>query len=62
MAAEAIVASRAVMAELTEGFEETKPRPSSQASSIRLRRSDMGGMATDFGWIRGFGQSVRNDF
>ena len=45
-AAEAIVASRAVMAELTEGFEETKLRPSSQASSIRLRRSDMGGMAT----------------
>ena len=43
--AEAIVASRAVMAELTEGFEQTKPRPSSQASS-RLRRSDMAGMAT----------------
>jgi signal transduction histidine kinase len=45
-AAEAIVASRAVIAELTEGFEETKPRPSAQASSIRLRRSDMDGMAT----------------
>ena len=45
-AAEAIVASRDVMAELTEGFEETKVRPPSQASSIRLRRSDMGGMAT----------------
>jgi signal transduction histidine kinase len=41
---EAIVASRAVMAELTEGFEESQP-PSSQESSIRLRRSDMGGMA-----------------
>jgi len=45
-ATEAIVASRAVMAELTEGLEETKLRPSSQASSIRLMRSDMGGMAT----------------
>lgn len=45
-AAEAIAANRAYMAELTEGFQETKPRPSSQASSIRLRRSDMGGMAT----------------
>ena len=45
-AAAAIVASRAVVAELTEGFDETKLRPSSQASSIRLRRSDMGGMAT----------------
>src|SRR6476620_8565694 len=45
-AAEAIVASRAVMAKLTEGFEETKVRPPSQASSIRLRRSDMGGMTT----------------
>ena len=45
-AAEALVASRVVMAELTEGFEETKPRPSSQASSTRLRRSDMDAMAT----------------
>ena len=45
-AAEAVVANRAIMAELTEGFEETKPPPSSQASSTLLRRSDMGGMAT----------------
>ena len=45
-AAEAVVATRALMAELTEGFDETKPHPSSEASSIRLRRSDMGGMAT----------------
>ena len=45
-AAEALVASRVVMAELTEGFEETKPRPSSEASSTRLRRSDMDAMAT----------------
>ena len=44
--AEAIAANRAYMAELTEGFEETQPRPSFQASSTRLRRSDMGGMAT----------------
>ena len=43
---ETIAAIRAYMAELTKGFEEAKPRPSSQASSIRLRRSDMGGMAT----------------
>ena len=35
-----------ILAKLTEGFEETKPRPSSQASSIRLRRSDISGMAT----------------
>jgi signal transduction histidine kinase len=48
-ATEAIVAGRAVMAELTEGFEETKTRPSSQAPSIRLRRSDMDGMATTSG-------------
>ena len=40
--AEAIAANRVHMAELTEGFEETKPRP----SSTLLRRSDMGGMAT----------------
>ena len=45
-AAEAVIASRAVMADLKEGFEETTPPPSSQASSIRLRRSDMGGMDT----------------
>ncbi len=45
-AAETIVASPAVVEELTEGFEETQPRPSSQESSIRLRRSDMGAMAT----------------
>jgi signal transduction histidine kinase len=41
-AAEAIVANRADMAELTESFDETKPRQ----SSSRLRRSDMDGMAT----------------
>ena len=29
-----------------KGFEKNKPPPSSQAPSIRLRRSDMGGMAT----------------
>ena len=34
------------MAELTEHFEEIESPPSSQPSSIRLRRSDMGGMAT----------------
>src|SRR4029077_6519643 len=45
-AAEAIVATPAVTAELREGFEETKPHSSSQASSIRLRRSEMDGMAT----------------
>jgi signal transduction histidine kinase len=44
--AEAIAANRTVMAELTERFEEIASPPSSQASSIRLRRSDMGGMAT----------------
>jgi signal transduction histidine kinase len=54
-APEAIVAGRAVIAELTERFEETKPRPSSQASSIRLRRSEMGGMATISG-----GRAVSN--
>ena len=47
--AEAIAASRAAIAELKEGFEENKLRPSSQASSSRLRRSDMGGMATTSG-------------
>jgi signal transduction histidine kinase len=47
--AEAVAAARAYMAELTEGFEETKLPSSSRASSIRLRRSDMGGMATNSG-------------
>ena len=44
--AETIVASHAAMAELTDGVEEALPGLSSQASSIRLRRSDMAGMAT----------------